>query len=103
MGIPHAALVLCILYIVLKKIGSLQCMKGKCQCLLSMVCWKKHLLAEINNRHGGQDTDSLPDRLVNPEEYEPLIPAVSQRAGENFQTAAEARVSPMNTYGTSGK
>ena len=68
-----------------------------------MVCWKKHLLAEINNRHGGQDTDSLPDRLVNPEEYEPLIPAVSQRAGENFQTAAEARVSPMNTYGTSGK
>jgi len=65
-----------------------------------MACWKKHSLAEVSNGYGGQDTDSLPDRLVNPEEYEPVIPAVSQRAGDNFQIAAEARVSPMNSYGT---
>ena len=68
----------------------------------SMVFWKKHSLAEVSNGYGGLDTDSLPDRLVNPEEYEPLIPAVSQRAGGNIQIAAEARVSPMNSYGTAG-
>jgi len=67
-----------------------------------MACWKKHSLAEVSNGYGGQDADSLPDRLVNPKEYEPLIPAVSQQAGDNVQIAAEARVSPMNTYGTAG-
>ena len=102
MGIPHAALVLYILYIIFKKIGRLQHLKANCQCLLSMACLKKHSLAEVSNGYGGQDADSLPDRLVNPQEYEPLIPAVSQRAGDNVQIAAEARVSPMNSYGTAG-
>ena len=47
-------------------------------------------------------TDSLPDRLVNPEEYEPLIPAVNQQRTENYQNepfTAQARVTPTNTYG----
>ena len=35
--------------------------------------------------HNGLDTDSLSDRLVNPDEYEPLIPAVNQQAAGNFQ------------------
>jgi len=39
---------------------------------------------------------------VNPDEYEPLIPAVNQQAAGNFQFAAEARVSPLNSYGTAG-
>ena len=102
MGIPHAALVVCIVHIVLKRFGSLQCLKGKCQCLLSMVCWKKHSLAEVSNGHGGQDTDSLPDRLVNPDEYEPFIPAVNQQEADNFQIAPKARSSPMNSYVTAG-
>ena len=76
MGIPHAAFVLYILYIVSKKIRILQHLKGKCQCLLNIVCWNKHSLTEAIN---GIDTDSLPDRLVNPSEYEPLIPAVNQQ------------------------
>ena len=46
LGIPHATLVLYTLYIILKKISSLQYLKQKCQCLLSMDCWKKHSLAE---------------------------------------------------------
>ena len=56
------------------------------------------------NSHCGPDTDSLPDRLVNPEEYEPLIPAVKQQGTENFQNESytvQARVTPMNTYGIS--
>ena len=69
-GLPHATLMLYILYIVSKKIGIYQCLIEKCRCLLSMVCRKKHSLA--------LDTDSLPDRLVNPDEYEPLIPAAAR-------------------------
>jgi len=102
LGIPHATLVLYTLYIILKKISSFHYLKQKCQCLLSMVCWKKHSLAEASSGCGGLDTDSLPDRLVNPDEYEPLIPAANQQAADNFQTAAEARVSPLNSCSTAG-
>ena len=52
--------------------------------------------------HNGLDTDSLSDRLVNPDEYEPLIPAVNQQAAGNFQIASKARSSPMNSYVTAG-
>jgi len=36
---------------------------------------------------------------VNPNEYDPLIPAVSQQGTENIQSEAHAVVEPMNTYG----
>jgi len=100
-GIPHAVLMLYILYVIFKKMRVLQCLNGKCQCLLSMVDWKKHSLAEANSQ-SRLVTDSLPDRLVNPEEYEPLIPAVNQQRTENYQNesfTAQARVTPTNTYG----
>ena len=69
-GTPHATLMLYILYAASKKIGIYQCLIEKCRCLLSMVCRKKYSLA--------LDTDSLPDRLVNPDEYEPLIAAAAR-------------------------
>jgi len=78
MGIPHAALVLYILYIISKKIRILQNLKGMCQRLYSKLCQKKDSQPEDNNING-LDTDSLPDRLVNPDEYEPLIPVVNQQ------------------------
>jgi len=96
MGIPHAALVLYILYIISKNIRILQHLKRKCQYLLSIVCRNKHSLDEDNN---GCNADSLPNRLVNPNEYDPLIPVVSQQGTENIQSEAHARVTPMNTYG----
>ena len=79
-GIPHISLVLYNLYILSKKIRLLEHLKTKCRCLLSRVC---HSPAGANNNGCGHDTDSLPDRLVNPYEYEPLIPAVNQR-NRNF-------------------
>ena len=101
-GFPHAALMLYILYIILKKTKILQCLKRKYQCLLSMFCLNKHPLVEANNDHDGHDTDSLPDRLVNPNEYEPLIPAVNHQGTENDSDTAQTRVTPMNTYGIVG-
>jgi len=80
-GIPHAALVVYILYIVSKKVRILQHLKRKCLCLLTIVCCNKHSLAE---GHVGVDTDSLPDRLVNPDQYEPLIPAMNKQGIERL-------------------
>jgi len=96
MGIPHAALTLYILYIISKKIQILQYLKRKCQCLSSAVHWDKHSLNAANNE---LDTDSLPDRLVNPDEYEPLIPAVNHSEHQSESHTVQARVTPMNTYG----
>ena len=79
-GIPHAAPVLYILYTISKKIRILECLKRKWQCLMSIVCWNKPSLDDGNHGHNHGyrvDTDSLPDRLVNPDEYEPLVPAVN--------------------------
>ena len=101
-GFPHAALMLYILYIILKKTKVLHCLKKKYQRLLSMFCLNKHSLVEANNDHGGHDTDSLPDRLVNPNEYEPLIPAVNHQGTENDSDTAQTRVTPKNTYGIVG-
>ena len=100
-GAPHAALVLYILYIISKKIRIVEHLKIKCRCLLN-ICWNKHSLAEDRNGH---DTDSLPDRLVNPDEYEPLIPAVNQQGTENVHSDSDSfptRIAPMNTYGIVG-
>ena len=94
MGIPHAAFLLYILYIVLKKIRILQDLKRKCRCLLSTVHWNNHSLTEANNGYGGLDTDSLPDRLENPDEYEPLIPAVNHREHQS-EYAVPARLTPI--------
>jgi len=97
--LPHAALGLYILYIVVKKIKIAHCVKKKFQCLLTVLCWNEHMLAETDNGVG-----SLPDRLVNPNEYERLIPAVNQplQGTANFQTAFQARATAMNTYGIAG-
>ena len=101
-GFPHAALMLYILYIILKKTKVLHCLKKKYQCMLSMFCLNKHPLVEANSDRDGHDTDSLPDRLVNPNEYEPLIPAVNHQGTENDSDTAQTRVTPMNTYGIVG-
>ena len=101
-GFPHAALVLYVLYVILKKTKTLQYLKRKYQCLLSVISLKKHSFAGANNDDGGHDTDSLPDRLVNPDEYEPLIPTVNQRGTDSDSDAVQARVTPMNTYGIVG-
>ena len=101
MGIPHAALY--ILYITSKKIRILQHLKRKCRCLLTIICCNEQSQLEANNSHGGLDVDSFPDRLVNPDEYEPLFPAIIQQGSIQTESCTvQARVTPMNTYGVVG-
>ena len=81
-----------------KRMRVLQHLNRKYHCLLSMASWNQDSLSEDNSQ-SGLDTDSLPDRLVNPNEYEPLIPAVNQQGADSDSYAAQARVTLMNTYG----
>ena len=100
MGIPYATLMLYILCFILKKLRILQCLNRKRWCLLGILCWNQHSLTEDNSQNG-LNTDSLPDRVVNPDEYAQIIPAVNQ----NFQSESftiQARVIPTNTYGIFG-
>jgi len=103
MGIAHAALVLYILYSISKKIRILRHLKRKCRCLLTIICCNEQSQLEANNSHGGLDVDSFPDRLVNPDEYEPLFPAIIQQGSIQTESCAvQARVTPMNTYSVVG-
>ena len=99
-GIPHATLMLYILYFILKKLRILQCLNRKHWCLLGILCWNQHSLTEDNGQ-SELNTDSLPDGVVNPDKYEQLIPAVNQKfQSESF--TVQARVTPTNTYGIFG-
>ena len=74
LGVPHMVLIFYICYVLAKKAGITQCLKRKYRTV--KVC----LLAAIHTGQAGADEEaesdnSLPDRLINPEEYEPLLPA----------------------------
>ena len=52
------------------------------------------------------DTGSLPDRLIHPEEYEPVLPTTEERTAaeptEDKETVSEEprRLTPVYTYGS---
>ena len=77
-----------------KVTGIFQYLKRKCAAVVT------------RNAHQTEDTDVLPDRLVNPEEYEPSIhtphqPAISEPAeGEELVNEAQRRRFPAYTYGS---
>ena len=52
------------------------------------------------------DTDSLPDRMIKPEEYEPVLPTTEEHTAaestENKELVSEEprRLTPVYTYGS---
>ena len=78
---PHMILILYICYVVMKNTGVSQCLKRKWRTLKRCVPATRHVTQDETEAES--DTDSLPDRLINPEEYEPL----------SHTTAAEPSVS----------
>ena len=70
LGVPHMVLILNIFYVLAKKAGITHCLKRKYEIL------KRHIHASGvgTDAEAESDTDSLPDRLINPERYEPVLP-----------------------------
>ena len=106
LGVPHMILLVYMPYLFAKKLGITQCLKTRCKCL-------KRSVQNIRDRsqceadvEAESDTGSLPDRLINPEEYEPLLPTTGEHTAaehtENKEQVNEEprRLTPMYIYGS---
>ena len=104
LGIPHMVLILYICYVLAKKANITRCLTRKYDSLkrrVLAVCCTSQAEAEVDVE---SDTGSLPDRLVNPGEYEPVPPTTEEHtaAEENKETVSETprRLTPVYTYGS---
>ena len=104
LGVPHIVLIFYICYVLAKKVGITQSLKRKYKslkrCVLSIRCTSP---AEPDVE-ADPDIDSLPDRLINPGAYEPLLQNLEAIAAntESKQTVNEdlQRLTLVQTYGT---
>ena len=102
--VPHMVLIVYICYVLAKKAGITQSLKRKYKalkrCLQFLICTHE-VEADMEAE---SDTGSLPDRLINPGEYEPLIPTRDEHTAaeptENKEPINEEpiRLTPVYTY-----
>ena len=101
LGVPHMVLILYICYMLAKKAGIAQCLKRKYEHLKRCVqATRPNSEAEADVE---ADTESLPDRLINPGEYEPLQPTTEEREPTESNEPADEdtkRLITVYTYGS---
>jgi len=99
--VPHVVLILYICCVLAKKAGIPQCLKRKYEHLKRCVqATRPNSEAEADVE---ADTDSLPDRLINPERYKSLQPTTKKHEPtDNNEPADEdpKRQNPVYTYGS---
>ena len=101
LGVPHMVLILYICYKLVNMLGIAECLKrkGRClnRCVLATRPPTRALEAETN-------TGSLPDRLINPHEYDPLLPTTEQHTtadttvNNDLVNKEQRRMNPLYTY-----
>ena len=105
-GIPHMVLIFYIWYLLAKKEGITQFLKRKCNSLKERVQATIHTSQAEDNMDAESDTDSLPDRVINPGEYEQLSPTANRHTAaeptDNRTPANEEPrcLTPVYTYGS---
>ena len=105
-GIPHMVLILYICYMLAKKAGITQFLKGKYNGLKARVQSTRHTRQAEDNMDAGSDTGSLPDWLINPGEYEQLSPTANRHTAaeptdDRMPANEEPRcLTPVYTYGS---
>ena len=77
--VPHMVLIFYVCYVLAKKAGITQCLKRKYETLKRCVQSLGHTGQAEADVEAESDTDSLPDRLINPGEYEPLLPTTEEQ------------------------
>ena len=107
LGFPHIVLILYICYVLAKKAGIIQCLKRKYEALKRCVQSTRHSSQAETDTEAESDTGSLPDRLINPEEYEPVLLTAKKHtaaeATESIDPAAneeKRKLNPVYTYGS---
>ena len=102
LSVPHMVLILYIWYLLAKKVGITQFLKGKYNSLKARVQATRHTSQAEDN----MDTGSLPDRVINPGEYEQLSPTANRHTAaeptdDRMPTNEEPRcLTPVYTYGS---
>ena len=98
--VPHLVLILYICHKLAKKAGITQCLKRKYKTLKATT----HACQAERNVEAESGTGSLPDRLMNPGEYEPVLPTTEEHTSaeptEDEETVNEdpRRLIPVYTY-----
>jgi len=104
LGVPHMALVFYIIYKLAEKKGINCWLKFKYIGLKEWILLTRQINQAKPNVEATFDIESLPDRLINPEEYEPLIPNTNEHTvGESTDskvsiTEEPRRLPPVYTY-----
>ena len=108
LGFPHMILIFYICHVLAKKAGITQCAKRRYITLKrACVLATRHTSEAEADVEAESDIDSLPDRLINPGEYEPLLPTTEEHTAaelteDKLGTANEdpRRLTPVYTYGS---
>ena len=103
--IPHMILIFYICQKLANKIGITQCLKRKYNTLKRCMQATRPTSEAETDVEAESDTSSLPDRLINPEEYEPVLPTREEHTAEltdNKESVNEEarRMIPVYTYGS---
>ena len=104
--IPHMILIFHICHKVAKKIGITQCLKRKYKTLKRCLRTTRPNSEAKKDVESKSDTASLPDRLMNPGEYEPVLPTTEECTAcgpteDNERVNEEPRrLTPVYTYGS---
>ena len=104
--VPHTILIFYICHKLAKKIGITQCLKRMYQTLKRCVQPTRHTSKVEEDVEAESDTGSLPDQLINPGEYEPVLPTTEEHTAaeltEDKETVNEEprRLIIVYTYGS---
>ena len=104
--VPHMVLIFYICYMLAKKVGITQCLQVKYEAFTTCVLTKRHAGEAETDMEAKLGTESLPDRLVNPGEYEPVQSTTKQhttadsKENEHAVNEDRRRLTPVYTYGT---
>ena len=103
LGVPHMALIIFLCYKLATVTGITHCLKRKCTDLKHRF---KAIRRTLPDREAEFNNDSLPDRMINPEVYEPILPAPKEHSvaepTEDKESVNEGtrRLTPTYTYGS---
>ena len=93
-------------YVLAKKAGITQCLKRKFKTLKRCMQSPRHTDQAEADAEAQSDTGSLPDRLINPGEYEPVLPTTEEHTATELTENKEPdnenlrRLIPVYTYGS---
>ena len=95
--VPHMILIFYICHKLAKKIGITQCLKRMYKTCMKTARPPSEAEAEAEAE---SDTGSLPDRLINPGEYEPVLPTREEHSTAEPVGEEPRRLTPVYTYGS---